>query len=54
VHARAGANASAFQEFQQVTVTLVDSTYDIILSGFSMGEQHQASATAAAGTFKFA
>jgi hypothetical protein len=54
VDTRPRADTPAFEEFQQVPVPLVDSTHHIVLARFGLGQEHQPSATATAGTLKFA
>src|SRR5271170_1808077 len=53
-YSRPGADAAAFQEFQQVPVTLVDAAHNVILPRFGVGKKHQASSSATAGTLEFA
>ena len=54
MHARPGTNATPFEEFQQVAVTLVNAAHQVMLSSFGVSEQQQTAATAACGTLQFA
>jgi len=49
-----GANATRFEEFEEMTVALVDAADGVGLAGFGVGEQDESSAAAAGGTFQFA